>query len=469
MTDLHAACWQFDLPALAAALRSGALSARAAVEACLARTEAVNPRVGAVTSTLAEDALATADAADAAWRRGAVLGPLHGVPFTVKENVDVAGLPTTSGARVDASPAGRDAPEVVLLRRAGAIPIARTNLPDFGLRMHTDSRLHGATRNPWDPTRTPGGSSGGEAVAVATGISPLGVGNDLGGSLRLPAAWCGVVAIRPSNGRVPHASSAGAPAIGGQLFGVGGPIARTVRGVRLALDAMTGVDDRDPRATGVPGVPGTAPRRVAVVADPGGRGVDPAVAGGIARAADALRDAGYAVEEAEPPRVEEAARLWALVVYAELRPNLDRLRAMASPDAMRYANLTLAMEAPATLDEYMAAFQARLQLGREWGAFLARYPIILGPVSTMLPFAVGYDIAGPEEAAAVRASLRLTLASTFLGLPAVAVPAGTAEVGGSTLPLGAQVIAAAGADARALDAAEAIEARLGVVTPLDPR
>ena len=469
MTDLGGNWWQFDLPALAAALRSGELSACVTVEACLARIEAVNPRVRAVTSMLAEGALAAADAADAAQRRGAALGPLHGVPFTVKENVDVAGLPTTSGARVDAPPAERDAPEVVLLRRAGAIPIARTNLPDFALRMHTDSRLYGATRNPWDAARTPGGSSGGEAVAVATGMSPLGVGNDLGGSLRLPGAWCGVVAIRPSNGRVPHASSAGTPAMGGQLFGVGGPIARTVDGVRLALDTMTGVDARDPRATGAPGVLEGAPRRVAVVADPGGRDVDPAVADGIARAADALRDAGYAVEEAEPPRVEEAARLWALVVYAELRPNLDRLRAMASPDAMRYADLTLALDPPATLEDYIAAFQARMRLQREWGAFLARYPVILGPVSTMLPFAVGYDIAGAEEAAAVRRSLRLTLAATFLGLPAVAVPAGTTTVDGRTLPIGVQVIARAGADARALDAAGAIEARLGVVTPLDPR
>ena len=464
MTDALA-IWRLDLVTLAAALRSGEVSARAAVEAHLGRIAAVNPRVGAVTATLEVGALRAADAADAARARGDALGPLHGVPFSVKANVDVAGLPTTSGARADA-------PEVALLRRAGAIPIARTNLPDFGLRMHTESRLFGATHNPWDAARTPGGSSGGEAVAVATGMSPLGVGNDLGGSLRLPAAWCGVVAIRPSNGRVPHTSSAGPPAMGGQLFGVAGPIARRVADVRLALEVMTGVDARDPRGAGAAGAPaavdGGLPR-VALTVDPGGRGVDPTVVSGLARAAQALRDAGYTVEEAEPPGVEEAAALWALVVYAELRPHLERLRALASPDAMRYADLTLALEAPATLDGYMAAFQSRPRLQRDWGAFLARYPVVLGPVSTHAPFVVGYDIAGPEAAAAVRRSLRLTLATTFLGLPAVAVPAGTAEVEGRTLPLGVQVIAAAGADARALDAAQAIEARLGLPTPIDPR
>ena len=461
--------WRLDLLTLAAGLRSGEITARAAVEAHLARIDAANPAVGAVTATQAVSALSAADAADRARASGVSLGALHGVPFTVKDNVDVEGAPTTAGVRVNVIPAERDAPEVALLRRAGAIPLARTNMPDFGLRMHTDSRLHGPTRNPWDATRTPGGSSGGEAVAVATGMSPLGVGNDLGGSLRLPAAWCGVAAIRPSNGRIPHTSNAGTPAMGGQLFGVAGPIARTVGGVRLALEAMTGVDARDPRATGAPPPLDEAPRRVALVLGPGDVDVDPAVAAAITRAGEALRDAGYEVEEVTPPGIDEAAAQWALVVYAELRPHLDRLRALASPDALRYGDLTLVLEPPAGIEEYIAAFQARLRLQRDWGAFLWRYPVVLGSVSTMLPFPVGYDIAGPHEAAAVRSSLRLTLATTFLGLPSVAVPAGTAEVGGRTLPIGVQVIAAAGADARALDAAEAIEARLGVPMPIDPK
>ena len=196
--------WAMGAGELARAIREKKASSREIVKAHLDRIEAVNPRLNAITLVLEKEALRAADEADMRVASKAELGPLHGVPMTVKENIDVDGSATSQGVKAlaEAVP-GLDAPQVANLREAGAIPIARTNLPDFALRWHTDNSLHGATRNPWDPARTPGGSSGGEAVALATGMTPLGLGNDLGGSLRWPSQCNGTTAIRPSRRESP--------------------------------------------------------------------------------------------------------------------------------------------------------------------------------------------------------------------------------------------------------------------------
>ena len=192
---------------LAAAIRGRVVSSREVVEAHLARIDAVNPALNAVVRRLDDEALAAADAADKALADGVDVGPLHGVPCTVKENIDLAGTPTTQAITALADAVARsDAPVVERMRGAGAIPIGRTNLPDLGLRLHTDSSLHGLTRNPWNPTVTAGGSSGGEASALASGMSPIGLGNDIGGSLRNPAHCCGIASIKPTTGVVPHAT-----------------------------------------------------------------------------------------------------------------------------------------------------------------------------------------------------------------------------------------------------------------------
>src|SRR5246127_4329264 len=223
--------WRKSDVELAAMIRDREVSSREVVQAHLDRIEVVNPHLNAIVRPLADQALAAADAADLAVADGARLGPLHGVPFTVKENIDVAGTPTTHAIPALAEAvASVDAPQVERLRAAGAIPLGRTNLPDFGLRVHTDSFLHGLTRNPWNPQRTAGGSSGGEAAALATGMSPFGLGNDIGGSLRNPANACGIASIRPSAGRVPDAGFVPAEdrMLAVQLMNVQGPMARRV-------------------------------------------------------------------------------------------------------------------------------------------------------------------------------------------------------------------------------------------------
>jgi amidase len=234
MSDL----WRRSASDLAALITRKEASSREVVEAHLARIAAVNPKLNAVVKVLAEEARMGTDEADRKVAAKEALGPLHGVPFTIKENIDLADAAATWGLPAFArAVVSLDAPIVERMRRAGAVPIGRTNMPDMGLRVHTHSSLHGVTRNPWNAGRTAGGSSGGEAAALAAGMSPLGLGNDIGGSLRNPANACGIASIRPSQGRVPDAGiipGADRP-LAVQMMQVSGPMARTVADVRLAL------------------------------------------------------------------------------------------------------------------------------------------------------------------------------------------------------------------------------------------
>jgi amidase len=392
------------------------------------------------------------------------------VPITVKENIELAGSAYTEGvlALKDAVPP-IDAPHMAQMRAAGAIPIGRTNLPDFGLRWHTDNDLHGATRNPWNAARTPGGSSGGEAAALATGMTPLGMGNDYGGSLRWPSQCCGTAAIRPTLGRVPH-HSALAPAeapLTIQLFAVQGPMARHVRDLRLGLAAMSGPDTRDPWWTPAP-LPEHAPagrRRVAVTTNPGGIGVDADIAAGVQRAAGALAEAGYEVVEVEPPSVAEAGGLWLYLVCAELRTLMvPGIQPLLGAGARTFLDLVLGAVPPADLAGYMGALSARNTHARNWSQFFSEYDLVLGPVCTMQPFELGFDLASGENTLQMAAALGLVVTCNLLGLPAAVVPVGVAN----GLPQGVQLIGARYQEAACLDAAEAIEATLGVVTPIDP-
>src|SRR5512133_511817 len=304
--------WRMSATELAEAIRSRQVSSQEVIEAHLQRIEAVNGSINAVVIVMAEQTLKAAKTADHAVADGADLGPFHGVPFTVKENIDVAGTPTTQGfaALAKAYPT-RDAPIVERMKAEGAIPIGRTNLPRGALRWHCESELWGATVNPWDRTRTPGASSAGEAAAIATGMSPLGLGNDGLGALRHPAQCCGIAALKPTLGRVPQASSIEPEytTIGVQLTSVNGPLARRVADLRAAFGVLAGPTWRDPWTVPAPlhGPQPSRPVRVALVLDPAGQGTAEQVQDGVRKAATALADAGYAVDEAEPPSIELAA------------------------------------------------------------------------------------------------------------------------------------------------------------------
>jgi amidase len=462
--------WRMSASDLAEAMRAKKVSARETVAAHLRRIEAVNPVVNAMTTILADEALAAAAALDDQLARsGAVSGPLHGVPLTVKENIDLAGSATTEGVSgLAAYVPTRDAPHIAQVRAAGAIPIARTNLPDFGLRWHTDNALRGATRNPWDASRTPGGSSGGEAVALATGMTPLGMGNDLGGSLRVPSQFNGTAALKPTYGRIAtrHTTSPMEPPITFQLWAVEGPMARHVRDLRRAYEVICGDDPRDPLWVPAPlhGPAPAGPTRVAVIRDPGGLGVDAHVAAAVQAAADALADAGYRVEDAEPP-VMDAYRSWLHLILCDIRLLSPALQPLLSSGAARFLEAILRLEPPADLAAYALGLANRLGIARAWALFQAERPLVLGPVCTQQPFPVGRDLEGVEAARALAESMCLTVAANNLGLPSVAVPVGLA----GNLPQGVQVIGPRYREDLCLAAAEAIETRRGVITPIDPK
>ena len=461
--------WRLGAGDLAAAIREKRVSSREAVQAHLDRIEAVNPKVNAVVRVLADAALQAADEADRRVRAGEATGPLHGVPMTVKENIDLAGWPTTQGVGflAEAVPTV-DAPHVAHLRAAGAIPIGRTNLPDFALRWHTDNAVHGPTRNPWDASRTPGGSSGGEGAALATGMTPLGVGNDLGGSLRWPAQCNGICSLKPTLGRIPQATviepTDGPISI--QLMAVQGPMARQVGDLRLALEVMHWPSPRDPWHVPVP-LADAAPKRptrVALLVDPAGQGTSEQVAAGVRRAARALSAAGYAVEEVEPPDVARAAATWTAMLGVEVRVIWPLMEPVVCDDANLFMHTFLDLIPAAEMAEYVQTFMVRQALGRAWGEFQERYPLIVAPIATEPPFAVGADLTA-DGIAAIAASMRMVVPVNLLGLPAVAVPTGVAD----GLPQAVQVIGPRFREDLCLEAAQAIEDACGLLTPIDPR
>lgn len=457
--------WQLSAAAMAARIRSGDITARQVVEAHLERMAAVNPGLNAVTVDLGESALVDADKADAMVARGDSLGPLHGVPVTIKENVDQAGQATTNGVAAFADlMAAEDSPVVANLRRAGAVIIGRTNTPEFSLRWFTDNTLRGLTKNPWNESITCGGSSGGAAASLAMGIGAIAHGNDLGGSLRYPAYCCGLATIRPSLGRVPAFNASGPerpPAT--TLMSVQGPLAREVGDVRLALAAMAAGDSRDPLWKPVPLSADRSPQplRVAVCDDPAGTGVHPEVAAAVDKAASILADAGHELECVRPPDIGQIAATWGALLCAEIRTMLQPLiREHGSADINRVVGWFLNHYQHLDLPGYMRALCDRMRLTRRWLQFLDRYALVVVPVSQEPPMLTNDDLRGPDRVAEIVDAHAMMLSVNLLGLPAAMVPTGLAD----GVPIGVQIIAPRYREDLCLDAAETVERHVGVLT-----
>ena len=422
---------------------------------------------------LHESALADAAAADQALARGQAVGPLHGVPVTIKVNVDVAGQPTDNGvvAFKDLL-ATRDNPVVAGLRRAGGIVIGRTNTPTFSMRWFTDNALHGATRNPWDAGRTPGGSSGGAAAATAAGIGAIAHGNDIAGSVRYPAYCCGLVGLRVGYGRVPayNFTAAAAPRpISAQLMAVQGPLTRRVRDARAAFAAMAGTDPHDPRCVDLPleGPEPPHPIRVALVSDPAGRGgVAPVVADAVRRAGRALEAAGYAVEEVEPPELGAVADLWFAIAMDDAIAALEPAVAQYGDDGIKRAlGFWRALHPARDTRHVLAALTERERLLRLWELFLVERPLVVTPVSNEPPFRVDVDLVDAETTRGLMAAQIMQLAVPVLGLPSISVPTGVVD----GLPTGVQITGGRGREDLCLDAAAAVETACPMPTPIDPR
>jgi amidase len=449
--------WSMTATELAGAIRAGRLSAREAVGSTLARIGAVNPVINALPAVLEEEAMAAAAKADEAQARGARLGAMHGVPVTIKVNVDQRGHATTNGiVALRENIAAEDAPVVANLRAAGAIVVGRSNTPAFSYRWFTDNDVHGRTLNPWSHGITPGGSSGGAAAATASGMGAVGHGNDIGGSVRYPAYACGIAGLRPTVGRIPAYNSTMSEdrPLASQMMSVQGPLARNIADIRLAFAAMARPDARDPislpMAFEFP-LPAT-PIKVAVFRD--GR-ADSQVSGALERAAKALSGAGFAVEEAAPPCFDEAHRLWLAFIANDMRRSMLAAIETYGDAAIRASARHFTGSVPEmSRDEILALLARRYTIAREWSLFLARYPILLMPVSWRRPVEVDMDVKGAELGAELIAAQSPMLPIALLGLPGLAVPTGLAE----GLPSGVQLVGDRFREDLLLMAGEAIEA-----------
>ena len=461
--------WRQSACDLASAIREKQVSSREVVRAHLERIDVVNHNVNAITVILRDQALRAAGEADEKLTSGESVGPLHGVPITVKENFDVVGSATTHGiVELKDSMPEQDCHVIALLKQAGAIPIGRTNMPDFGLRWHTTNDLHGATLNPWNPERTPGGSSGGEAAAIATGMSPLGIGGDMGGSLRYPAQCCGITAIKPTLGRVSRIATAiftDPPMFYEQAACVSGPMARHVCDLRLALRIMCQRDPADPFWTAPPasGSKQSGPARVALSLDPSGEGGSVAVANGVKRAAQILADAGYVVEEADPPSIAKGLQVLEQIANTETKSYLPAMLEMMSREAQIILERIVEDTVP-DLSAYTEAIATRYRIAQEWNLFMEKYPLILSPISALQPFKIGADLAGKDDLRRLVRAFGLTEICNLLGLPSVAVPVQVED----GLPQGVQLIGPRFQEDLCLDVAEVIESVAGVLTPIDP-
>ena len=312
--------WTRSAGELAALIAAREVTATEVLDAHLGRVAEVNGSLNAVVRVLEDEARVAAAEADRAVAAGEPLGPLHGVPFSVKDNIDVEGDVSTQGISLLAEiPATADAPAVARMRSAGAIPFARTNMPELGLRVHTHSATYGLTRNPWNPEVTVAGSSGGEASAIASGMSPIGLGNDIGGSLRNPAYACGIASIKPSAQRIPYATTTmpGTSLMAEQLMLAQGVLARRVADVRQGFELLAGTDPRDPYCIAAPFDGPVTAQRAALVPEPSGGSTDPRISAAVRAAGSALEAAGWQVDEIEPPQLEESYLAWTMLMTSD--------------------------------------------------------------------------------------------------------------------------------------------------------
>lgn len=457
--------WRLSAAEMASLIRSKKVSAKEAATAALARLDAVNPKINAVVDHKPEEVLAQASAVDAAIGRGEDAGPLGGVPVTVKVNIDQEGFATTNGLKLQRDAIAKsNSPVIDNLRKSGAVILGRTNCPAFSYRWFTTNLIHGDTRNPRDPSITPGGSSGGAGAAVAAGIGHIAHGTDIAGSIRYPAYACGVHGLRPTMGRI-AAFNAALPErpIGPQISAVSGPLARTVGDIRIALAAMSAKDYRDPWWVPAPLEGPAMPKRVAMCLNPDGLDPVPEVKAAVADAGKRLARAGWTVEEiANTPPLREAAdlqtKLWLGDGY---EAQLEAAEREGDPGALACLRGNRAKVHPFDLSK---ALTRRATLTREWLAFFENYAVLLMPVSGELPFPDQLDRKDDASFARVWHAQLPQIAIPFMGLPGLTVSTGLV----GRVPVGVQLVSGRYREDLCLAAGEAIEAGGMPSAAIDP-
>jgi aspartyl-tRNA(Asn)/glutamyl-tRNA(Gln) amidotransferase subunit A len=464
---------------LAAQVRAGERSARQVIDEHLAAIERREPELHAFNVVTADAARTAADDIDRRVSAGQDVGPLAGVPVALKDNLCTRGVPTTCSSRIlEGWVPPYDATVVARLAEAGAITIGKTNLDEFAMGSSTENSAFGVTRNPHDPTRVPGGSSGGSAAAVAAGFAPLALGSDTGGSIRQPAALCGVVGFKPTYGRV---SRFGLVAFASSLDQIG-PFAADVADAALLYDVIAGHDPRDTTSIPEPLVPvsptlddGVDGLRIGIISELSGPGIAPDVADRVQQAAEALEQVGAKVGEVSVPSAVYGVTAYYLIAPAEASSNLARY------DGVRYG---LRVDAPTTGEMMEATRRAgfgaevkrRIMLGtyalsagywdayygkalkvrtlmlRDFAAAYEQYDVLLSPTSPTTAFEIGAKVSDPL---AMYLSDVCTIPSNLTGHPAISVPFGS---GADGLPVGVQLLAPALEEPLLFRVAAALEA-----------
>jgi aspartyl-tRNA(Asn)/glutamyl-tRNA(Gln) amidotransferase subunit A len=448
---------------LARRIRSKELSPVEVVQAHLERIEAINPRLNAIV-IFAQDALEQARAAESAVMRGGPLGPLHGVPYTLKDCIDTAGIRATRGSKLfEGFVPQADATVYTRLRQAGGILLGKTNMPEFALWWETDNLVFGRTNNPWNLSRTAGGSSGGEAAAIASGLSPLGVGTDLGGSIRAPAHFCGIVGLKPTIGRVPYTGIWPQALLRAMHPG---PMARTVGDAALGLAILAGADGLDPYAPPVPvpnySLDGPLPElRVGWTSEKGFAPVSKEVQEAVSSAAGVLSERGCLVEEAtiEGLVSKDYQAISAAVYLAEAGHALAPLVSGRESELTATIRRRYAPPPDRTLKEYLEAAQEWEALRFEVAEFFTRYDLFLCPSVPLPAFphnSLELNVEG--KTAPGRHTLRATLPWDLTGSPAISVPFGQSAEG---LPIGVQLVGRHFEEGMVLRAARVLEEASG--------
>lgn len=426
------------------------------MEAHLAAIDELNPKLNAIV-TRAPDAMERAREAEAAIMRGDALGPLHGLPVTIKDTIETAGLRTTSGSlmRADFVPE-RDAPAVQRLKDAGAIVLGKTNAAEMAMEYTAENPVFGRTNHPHDASLTPGGSSGGEAASIASGMSPCGIGTDMAGSIRIPAHFCGIVGLKPTVGRVPgegqFPASAGPYSLGSAI----GPMARRVEDLHLLFNVLSGSPSRSIEVSHLAGL------CVAWYADDSVTPVTDETRLAVERAASALSDAGLLVTQRRPPGIERGHDLW-LKLFS--RASVVQLRNVyqgheeKGGDFVRWRLARAVDEKPATLDEYLEWWMERDKLRAELVEWMKDAPLLIAPVGATPAYAHGTHklTLGDQTFSTFRA---FSYSQTFnvFDLPSVAIPAGRSAEG---LPIGVQIVGRPFTEQTVLATAAIIERALG--------
>ncbi len=464
--------WRLTATELTALTRSKEISAQDAVTSSIDRMQEVNPDLNAVVEDLSAEALTRARELDIAVAQGAEPGPLHGVPVTIKINVDQKGHATTNGvvALKDVI-APDDAPVVANLQNAGAIVIGRTNTPEFSFRADTDNPLHGRTHNPWGRHISPGGSSGGAGASVMAGVGALAHGNDIGGSLRFPAAANGAVTVKPGLGRVPafNPSQSAERGLLAQSMSVQGLITRSAKDLHLSMPSLIAADPRDPFHVPIPwrGAPLDDPIKVAFTRKTFGYALNPEVDNALETARDALIDAGYEVDEVDPPDVFECGRAGYRALMGEVLTLLKGdIEAAGSQTIRDIFEVYFQEFPPITGTDLIRMMAQRSFYAREWSLFMEDYPLVLSPFLPQPFFKPDRDTEGAEGVHEVLGCAVYSYAMNFLGLPAACVPAGLAALPNGPQPINIQIAARRWREDMAVDAAVAIEDRVGQMAPI---